>query len=122
MKNIISFLIVGSIFLIAGVLTERCLKKKYAISKNEGWIYHPVNNFQKYTEIILSIIFIVSICFLDNSEMWFFVYFSILNCFRALMEWKYERETKRYLLSLSSAIYFIIFFAVLIVMRILPIH
>lgn len=122
MKSIVPLLIVGSIFLIVGVLMERFLKKKYAIAKNEGWIYHPVNNFQKYTEIILSIIFIVSICFLDNSEMWFFVYFSILNCFRALMEWKYERETKRYLLSLSSAIYFIIFFAVLIVMRILPIQ
>jgi uncharacterized membrane protein YidH (DUF202 family) len=121
-KNIISFLIVGSIFLIAGILTERFLKKKYAIAKNEGWIYHPVNNFQTYTEIILSIILIVSIYFLDNLGMMFFVYFSVLNSFRAFMEWKYERETKRYLLSLFSAIYFIIFIGVLIVARILPIH
>lgn len=120
MDSIVPFLITGIIFLIAGLFFDHYLKKKYNVAKNEGWTYHHINKLQSRTEIILFLIFIITSIFFRHPIYGFIAYLPILNGFRAFIEWKYEYEKKRYVLSLFSAIYISIFFCFVSATHILP--
>ncbi|MET1248463.1 DUF4181 domain-containing protein [Sporolactobacillus sp. STCC-11] len=120
MDRLVPFLITGIIFFVAGLFFDHYLKKKYVVAKNYGWTYHHINKLQYRTEIILALFFLITSGLFRHPIYGLIAYLPVLNGFRAYMEWKYEREKKRYVLFLFSAIYLIIFFCTVSAMRILP--
>ncbi|MER2107467.1 MAG: DUF4181 domain-containing protein [Solibacillus sp.] len=72
-------------------------------------MYKGVNRFQRWIEGSLSIIFLISVCFFtDYMFLLLISYYVIMNLFRTLMEWKYEREKKQYILTLHSIILYLL--------------
>jgi hypothetical protein len=105
--TIIIFLIFGSF------AVDEWLKKRYDIKDKKGWLYKPVNTLHKWLQRALLagwFIFIFVAAKLNLSlgsfiVLWFFV---LINSLRVYMEWKYERESNRYILSLGSVVLMLI--------------
>ncbi|MFY0779044.1 DUF4181 domain-containing protein [Peribacillus simplex] len=81
---------------------ERWLKKNLKIDKSKGYFYKGVNKFQIWIERAMLIAFLISIWFVDNPFYMLIGYLFISLSFRAVMEWKYKREKKEYILTLYS--------------------
>ncbi len=94
-----TFLIAYLIFIIA---LEKIVIKKFNIKKKKG-LYKPVNKVHKWSEIIFIIVILTIIFFVNELQHYFFPIFStILFSFRAFMEWKFEKESKVFILSILS--------------------
>lgn len=102
---------------------QKALTKKYNIPETKGFFYNYVNTQHKIIEIALLLFyligtFLLTFRFLEEGHLSraLFTYFPVvflitLYLIRAFMEWKCERETNRYRLSLTLAAYgfFLIF-------------
>lgn len=107
--NFTVFVFAAVILLIAFMFFEQYLKKRFSIQKREGWIYRPVNRLQKYGEIFLLIVTIVSFFwFNDQTTLMLLIYLILSNCFRTIMEWLYRRKTGRFWLDLSATVFCIL--------------
>ncbi|MFP3919228.1 DUF4181 domain-containing protein [Lysinibacillus telephonicus] len=105
----ISFIISSIIIFGLGILSEIYIRKKFGIEKREGFIYKGVNELQRWVEGSILVIFLILFWFLIDYVFHLLIfYFVILNLFRALMEWRYEREEKRYLLTLHLIIIYLL--------------
>jgi hypothetical protein len=100
--------------LLISFLGEKLLRKKFNIEK-VGWLYRPVNSLQKRSELILLIGFIFTYAAFSFSNLKFtnyliFAFFVLLNALRAYMEWKYDRTSKQFILSIWGCGIFVIIF------------
>ncbi|WP_203363573.1 DUF4181 domain-containing protein [Bacillus sp. REN10] len=103
---------------------EKILIKKYNIPKKQGFFYHYVHTQHKIIEIFLWLLYILGTMFLYLPEYSFIpsatlaysplAFLIMMHLLRAFMEWKYERETNRYRLSLAFVAY-LLFLTLLLV-------
>ncbi|MGM7636674.1 DUF4181 domain-containing protein [Bacillus sp. Hm123] len=104
------FLIFLTITVIILRYIEKSLVKKYHIPKTKGFFYNYVNTQHKVIEISLLLVYIFGTMFLyfpeesriPSATLAYspLVFLIVLHLIRAFTEWKYERETNRYRLSL----------------------
>ncbi|MCO7127156.1 DUF4181 domain-containing protein [Sporolactobacillus shoreicorticis] len=118
--KILPFVFTGIIFFAVNLLVDRYLKKKYNIAESKGWIYRPINRIHSSLEAVLFLLFLIALFFFNAAPMVVIIYVALANALRALMEWKYDREKRRYLFSLSSVIFLTVFFGVVTALQILP--
>jgi len=83
-------------------LFEKWLRKKLGVStEGEGFWYRYVNAFHKWGELVILLTFIVLLAIFIDRQLWvYFIAFLVLQSFRSWMEWKYQRETKAYVVSM----------------------
>ena len=75
--------------------------------------YKHVNKIHKKAEILLLIVSFVIIVLINPASFgshFVFIFLTLLSAFRAYMEWKFEKISKRYILSIFAASFFLIFF------------
>ncbi|WP_321141618.1 DUF4181 domain-containing protein [Bacillus gaemokensis] len=101
-------------------LLENLLRKKLHIPRKNSFIYKPVNDLHKWGEIsiftiylITSFILIVKFDYINIGYL-IFAFLVVLNVFRTVMEWKYDKESKEYVISFLGAICLTISFSVAI--------
>ncbi len=107
------------LIVISAIFFEKVLIKKLNIQKPKGR-YKPVNSVQRMIEIGFVVLVISSIFFLGVSGRPFnpgfiFVFFLALFGFRSYMEFKYERSSRRYILSLVGVLYILIIITALLI-------
>jgi hypothetical protein len=111
-KAIVFILIIVMIF-VAG---EKVLRRKFNIDKRDKNRPRFVNKVQMWGEWILIIAYIASMFFVANElseTRWIGLgvafLFLIIELFRALMEWIYQREQREYIIHLYASLIIIIF-------------
>ncbi|PEL17813.1 polysugar degrading enzyme [Bacillus wiedmannii] len=111
---IIFFLCIGGYFL------EQFLRRKLNMQKRGFFGYKHVNSLHVKLEISLFIIYLISgfiyINSFENANVGyaFFIFFGTLWTLRAWMEWKYDRESKEYILSIIGLLAFTVMISLLI--------
>ncbi|MGN4422632.1 DUF4181 domain-containing protein [Bacillus cereus group sp. MYBK30-1] len=114
-----AFLIIIIGVCIAGYFLEKFLRKKLNMPERKFWIYKHVNSLHVKLEIGLFIIYLIaSFIYLykvENYNMGYamFTYFGTLWILRAWMEWKYDRESKEYILSIIGLFAFVFMISML---------
>ncbi|KMY49600.1 DUF4181 domain-containing protein [Peribacillus loiseleuriae] len=98
---------------ILGIVFDKVIRKIFNIKKEKGRSYTHANKIHKRGEWIIVILFIIVLFYrlsVASIELVpaLFTYFFILFAFRAFMEWKYQRETRKHILSVSSLILLVI--------------
>jgi len=88
---------------------DTLIRKKYNIKNKKFWEEaNYVNEFHKSGErsvIILYVIFIlIVLIYYPRIFHYSFIFFITIGIFRAFMEWKFERSSKRYMLSILFAV------------------
>ena len=111
-KGIVFILIIVMIF-VAG---EKVLRKKFNIGKRDKNRPRYVNKVQMCGETILIIAYIASMFFVANElseTRWIGLgvafLFLIIELFRALIEWIYQKEQREYIIHLYASLIIIIF-------------
>lgn len=101
-------------------LLENVLRKKLHITRKNSFIYKPVNDIHKWGEIsiftiylITSFILIVNFDYINMGYL-IFIFLVVLHIFRTFMEWKYDKESKEYVISFIGFICLMISFSVVI--------
>ncbi|WP_425415488.1 DUF4181 domain-containing protein [Peribacillus loiseleuriae] len=90
---------------------EKVLIKKFSIQKEKGWLYTHANKQHKWGErAILSFFFIalMYLVYVNSIHSSFFTlppYFFILYSYRTFMEWKYQRGTRKYILTIYTLLF-----------------
>ncbi|MGE1126500.1 DUF4181 domain-containing protein [Bacillus wiedmannii] len=105
---------------IGGYFLEQFLRIKLNMEKRGFFGYKHVNSLHVKIEIGLIIIYIIGSCYymfkFENSKMAYvmFIYLGISSTLRAWMEWKYDRESKEYILSITGMLAFILMLSILV--------
>ncbi|PER30136.1 DUF4181 domain-containing protein [Bacillus sp. AFS054943] len=95
--------------LFLGVL-ENIVRKKMNIPKQKGWNNKYVNKSHKWGNriIIFSYIVVIIICSSLSNPLYMgflpFLFLITLYSFDTYMEWKYDRESREFLMSLGGAV------------------
>lgn len=101
-------LIFVTAFVIFLMVIEKFLIKKFDIKKKKG-LYKHVNKVHIWLEIVLAIALITIAFFISEFKSYYLPIFLIaLYSFRAFIEWKFEKESKVYILSMLSASAFLL--------------
>jgi Domain of unknown function (DUF4181) len=105
-----------SLVIVLSFLVTFIVRKRYNIPSEYG-LYRHVNNLHKWVERILLIFFgtslIIFVFVFSFTEVYLFAigYFIILSGVRAIMEYKYDREEKQYVIEIiwmiSASILFV---------------
>ncbi|EJQ51369.1 Uncharacterized protein BWINRASL_02596 [Bacillus mycoides] len=104
---------------IVGYFLEKLLRKKLNMPKRGFWGYKHVNSLHVKLEIGLFIIYLItSFIYLttfenSNAGYAFFTFFVTLWVLRAWMEWKYDRESKEYILSIIALVVIVLMVSIL---------
>ncbi|MBO9130810.1 DUF4181 domain-containing protein [Bacillus sp. 165] len=98
--------------IVFGYLLERLMRKKLNIPK-KGYIYQPVNNIQKWGERVLLIVYMGLLVSGINVKYIIPAFFITFYIFRTWMEWKYDRESKEYVISIMAFIFLLLVLLVL---------
>ncbi|MDA2382199.1 DUF4181 domain-containing protein [Bacillus cereus] len=104
---------------IVGYFLEQLLRRKLNMEKRGLFGYKYVNGLHVKLEIGLIIIYVIGSCYymfkFENSKMVYvmFTYLGISWTLRAWMEWKYDRESKEYILSITGMFAFILMLSIL---------
>ncbi|WP_433772291.1 DUF4181 domain-containing protein [Bacillus wiedmannii] len=102
---------------IVGYFLEQFLRKKLNMKKRGFFGYKYVNSLHMKLEIVLFFIYFITCFTYVNSEnvgYVMFIFFGTLWTLRAWMEWKYDRESKEYILSVIGLVAFIIMISLLL--------
>lgn len=105
-----NFIILIVIISVSFFLLEKLLRKKLHIPNKNRFIYKPVNAIHKWGEIIITIIYLIASFVLIatmnyiNLGYFMFVFFIVLHMFRTFMEWKFDKESKEYVISFIGVI------------------
>jgi hypothetical protein len=109
------FIALGVFLIIVGIFLEKYLIRKYDIEKNKGLVVRYVNKYHMWGEYILLAIGIILIAaFAERGRMRsdsILILIIIVHLFRSVVQWRYEREKKAYILTAMS----IAMFSVLLV-------
>ncbi|HFK1547972.1 MULTISPECIES: DUF4181 domain-containing protein [Bacillus] len=89
------------------VVLEKVVRKKLNISKQTDWNSKYVNKAHKWgtRALIISYIIVTMICatlnpiYISNFPILFLI---TLYCFQSYMEWKYDKESREYVISLGT--------------------
>ncbi len=106
------------IFLIIGFAIEILLRKLLRTDRKALKRYGPINDFQKRGELFLLIIFlfILAVQVFLKGDLWFgsvLIYFVVSTLFRGFIEWKYDRQSKEYIITLVFLIFTILFLVII---------
>ncbi|MED0948799.1 DUF4181 domain-containing protein [Bacillus mobilis] len=108
-----TFWIISIIFCIVVYFFDKYLRKKLNMPKSGFWGYkNHVNSLHKKLEIgLLFIYLITSFIFIVKFESVniayvIFTYLGVTLILRALMEWKFDRESKEYIFSMIGVFTF----------------
>ncbi|TCJ81973.1 UNVERIFIED_ORG: uncharacterized protein DUF4181 [Bacillus cereus] len=108
-----TFWIISIIFCIVVYFFDKYLRKKLNMPKSGFWGYKKhVNSLHKKLEIGLLFIYIItSFIFIVKFESIniayvIFTYLGVTLILRALMEWKFDRESKEYIFSMIGVFTF----------------
>ncbi len=111
LNQILFFIIVSLLFLVV-----RRSVQKYLGIETKNLVYISVNKLQRRLELalvglVLGGLFVWAFFFSNPISPYFFIgALSPLFAFRALMEWRFDKDSKRYYISiLDSGMYLIIF-------------
>ncbi|MEI5891957.1 DUF4181 domain-containing protein [Bacillus cereus] len=102
---------------IGGYFLEQFLRKKLNMKKRGFFGYKHVNSLHVKLEIVLFFIyFITCFTYVNNENVGYvmFIFFGNLWTLRAWMEWKYDRESREYILSIIGLVAFIIMISLLL--------
>ncbi|MED1612082.1 DUF4181 domain-containing protein [Bacillus paranthracis] len=105
---------------IGGYFIEQFLRRKLNMEKRGFFGYKHVNSLHVKLEIgLFFIYFVSSIIYVNSNEnanvgYALFIFFGTLWTLRAWMEWKYDRESKEYILSIIGLLAFIVMISLLI--------
>ncbi|MFE9078228.1 DUF4181 domain-containing protein [Bacillus mobilis] len=105
---------------IGGYFLEQFLRRKLNMEKRGFFGYKHVNSLHVKLEIVLFIIYFVSsMIYLNCDEnanigYAFFIFFAMLWMLRAWMEWKFDRESKEYILSTIGLLAFVVMISLLL--------
>ncbi len=80
-------------------VVERVIKNKLSIKKEKGLFKH-FNKIHKWLEVLL-IIGVLAVFFIN--AYYPLIVLTVLFAFRAFMEWKFEKESKAYILNILNA-------------------
>ncbi|PEO17147.1 polysugar degrading enzyme [Bacillus wiedmannii] len=117
-STILIIIIIG--LAIGGYLLEQFLRIKLNVEKRGFFGYKHVNSLHVKIEIGLIIIYVISSCYymfkFENAKMAYvmFVYLGISLTLRAWMEWKYDRKSKEYILSITGMVTCILMLSILV--------
>lgn len=116
MLQAILFLIVWAII---GAIIEKRIRKKYHIERE--WGFNFVNKIDKFGTIAIYIIVPISFLIIINLTetrspnggtlfLWQFIFvlYLLLETFRTVMQWTYNKEAKRYILGFSNIVFTLI--------------
>lgn len=108
-----------AVLLVLSTFSGRILRKKYNITKKKGWIYEPVNPLQKRVEALLMVFYILLYTGLSAADYPYanyliYGFFLLLFAFRVFIEWKYDRESKEFIISVNSLSWFILFITIVL--------
>ncbi|MDA1760712.1 DUF4181 domain-containing protein [Bacillus cereus] len=98
---------------IVGYFLEQFLRRKLNMEKRGLFGYKYVNSLHVKLEIGLIIMYVIASCYymfkFENSKMAYaiFTYLGITVILRAWMEWKYDRKSKEYILSIIGLVTYI---------------
>ncbi|MGE8079230.1 DUF4181 domain-containing protein [Peribacillus loiseleuriae] len=102
---------------------EKVLIKKFNIKKEKGWRYNShVNKIHKLGEWSILVVFLISIIYVNPQKLAYYIllpYYIVMISFRAFMEWKYQREKRKYILTLSVLFFIVLGFICLYLFRII---
>ncbi|AYF06852.1 MULTISPECIES: DUF4181 domain-containing protein [Bacillus] len=105
---------------IGGYFLEQFLRRKLKVEKRGIFGCKHVNSLHVKLEIGLIIIYVIGSCYymfeFENAKMAYvmFTYLGISWTLRAWMEWKYDRKSKEYILSITGMIAFILMLSILV--------
>ncbi|WP_242309354.1 DUF4181 domain-containing protein [Bacillus cereus group sp. BfR-BA-01331] len=105
---------------IGGYFLEELLRKKLNMEKRGFFGYKHVNSLHVKLEIgLFFIYFIGSMVYTNNFQnanvgYAFFAFWGVLWTLRAWMEWKYDRESKEYIISIIGLFTFFIAISLLL--------
>lgn len=104
-----TFLYLLLLLLVASLITKY-LAIKLNVKDDHDTEKNHSNKWHKWVEKSFYVVFIILFIAFDQVPMWIML---IIFClcylsFRIFMEWRYNRETREYLLSFSLLIYFLI--------------
>lgn len=112
--NSFNKIIVYIIIVLIYAITRKFLQKHLCIK--DSFIYHRKNNLHLWLEVTVLIIlfigfFIWGFVYMRPVEFYYyFGLFSIFLAFRTVFEWKFDKNSKRYIVSiLDSVMFFIVF-------------
>lgn len=99
----IEFILFGVFLIIVAVFLEKYLIKKYDIEKHKGLIVKYVNKYHMWGEYFILAIGIILIAFFaERGQMRsdsILILIIVVHLFRIIMQWKYEREKKVFILT-----------------------
>ncbi|MFT4416431.1 DUF4181 domain-containing protein [Fredinandcohnia humi] len=102
---VIYYISIAIVLILLSGWGEKYLRKKFSIKKRDGFFYKPVTAFQGLVEWVLLIGFILIFWKAINDPIPYLIgFFVILFGFRSFMEWKHARESRRYILTLFTAV------------------
>ncbi|WP_100009789.1 DUF4181 domain-containing protein [Lentibacillus sediminis] len=104
------FILVMSVIVIYLFISEPWLKKRYSVQKHSGILFKPINKTHLKAEFILLVIALPVIGFLAGIGFTpaIMIFFVLLYGLRVVMEWKYAKEKKQYILTLNGFVAFIV--------------
>ncbi|WP_093314284.1 DUF4181 domain-containing protein [Tindallia californiensis] len=86
------------------------VKEKYNI-KDENTFYKHVNKTHKWSELTIVIIFVLYLLVFAYPQSFRFYYvmgaIAIFYSFRALMEWRYKKQSNNYRINILNAAFFL---------------
>jgi len=101
-------LIFATAFIIPFIVIEKFLIKKFDIKKKKG-LYKHVNKVHIWLEVVLAIALITIAFFISEFKSYYVpIFLIVLYSFRAFIEWKFDKESKVYILSILSASAFLL--------------
>jgi hypothetical protein len=122
--NIPILILFAIFYLLIVIVAEKKIRNKLGIHKKEGAWYKTVNSIHLGGEILIIITFILVQVIIGSGNTdvanWVakygvFLFFTILYIFRAYMEWKFDRQSKEYIIQIFSLVTVIgVFFPALI--------
>lgn len=116
---IIKFICFLIIIIGIGFGFEILLRKILKTSKKAWESNQRVNQLQKRGELVLLVLFLIilgaQIFLLDDLWYWTLpIYLMITTLFRCFMEWKYDRQSKEYIVTLSQLVFWSLLFFIIV--------
>ena len=106
----LSFIIYVAAFIVVYLIIERAVRKKWNIPHNRKTGIHGVNAMHKWGLRTGWAVFFVSIV-TDTSGLFTASIIIMIWLFDAVMEWKYNKAEREYLITLLGLGFFILFIA-----------
>lgn len=104
------FLIIIFIFFI---FLEKIIINKFNIKKKKG-LYKPVNKVHKWSEVaLITVLISISFFIIELRQYFIPIFLPVVFGFRAFMEWKFEKESKGYILSILDGSVFLLIWIIL---------